>query len=251
VRSANRPIAALGLGLAAGSVAAGVALSGCQTTQEAAARIHVRSARELASREKLDLGKPSQTVEVADVTLLESDGRQAVAVELRNTGSEPAHDLPLAVGVRDSNGDRVYLNREHGPYFQSHIPALGAGERATWVYTDKDLVQGAHDAFAEVGADPSAAVDRPPSLPALDLSAVQPTAGNPDRIRFDVSNPTELPQYDLDTYAWATKAGQVVAAGRASAGDLEPDETEPVSLSLVGAPKGAELHVSAPPTIFE
>jgi hypothetical protein len=246
VPSASRRPLALVLGLAA-AAAAGVSVSGCQTTQDAAARIHVRSARELAGREKLKLGEPSKTVKAGDVTVVSDGVRYAVAVALHNTGSQPAHDLPLGVGVRGTDG---YLNDEHSSYFQTHIPALDAGQQTTWVYTAKGKPP-AGDVFAEVGSKQSAEVDSAGGLPELDLSGLKLESGDSGTAEVEVSNPTDYPQYDLDVFAWATKDGGYVAGGRASAGDLEPDETERVKVRLIGDAKGAELHVAAPPTIFE
>jgi hypothetical protein len=222
-------------------------MSGCQTTQDAAARIHVRSARELAGREKLKLGEPSKTVKARDVTVLSGGDRYAVAVALDNTGGQPAHDLPLGVGVRGTDG---FLNEDHSSYFETHIPALDAGQQTTWVYTAKGKPPTA-DAFAAVGSQQSAEVDSASGLPELDVSALRLESRDSGSAEVDVSNPTGYPQYDLDVYAWATKDGRYVAAGRASAGDLEPDETERVKVRLIGDAKGAELHVAAPPTIFE
>ena len=42
-----------------------------------------------------------------------------------------------------------------------------------------------------------------------------------------------------------------VAGAFASAGDLESGETETVDLDLIGDAKGAEVHISAPPTIYQ
>ena len=65
------------------------------------------------------------------------------------------------------------------------------------------------------------------------------------------SNNVGFTQFDLAVFAWATEGDRIVAGGFADAGDLEDGETENLTVSLIGDPKGAELHVSAPPTIFE
>ncbi len=42
-----------------------------------------------------------------------------------------------------------------------------------------------------------------------------------------------------------------MAAGQGSAGDLDAGEAATVKVKLVGNPHGADVHVAAPPTIFQ
>lgn len=249
VRSASPLIVCLSaLG---GLVVAGV-LTGCDTTQNAAARLKISNTRTLASREPTRVRELAENVEVVETALLQSDDGTAIAVTLRNTGSEPINDLPLLVGVRTADGKRDYLNDgKDVPYFQAHAPALAGGEEATWVYTAKGEVAGADSAFAEVGKAPSPPVTVASSLPTVDVSGVRASADDPAKVELEVSNDIGFPQYDLNVFVWATKDGRYVAAGKAAAGDLEPDEAEPVTVKLIGDPKDGELHVFAPPTIFQ
>ena len=52
-------------------------------------------------------------------------------------------------------------------------------------------------------------------------------------------------------FAWVTKDDRYLAAGAATAGDLDADESEPVAVKLIGDPADGDVHVSAPPTIFQ
>lgn len=229
-----------------------LALSGCDTTQEKAARLKVSSERTIAGREPVEVRRRADAVEVEDAVLLGGGGRTAVVVTLRNTGEKPVNDLPIAVGVRAEDGSRAYLNVRQGlDYFDSHLASLDAGERDTWVFTGKDdeVPEGA--AFAEVGGAASPPLTVAASLPAVELGEVRAADGDPAKARLEVANHSPFPQYDLPVMVWAAKDGRYLAAGRTSAGDLEPGETEALTVRLVGEPKAGDLHASAPPTIFQ
>ena len=77
------------------------------------------------------------------------------------------------------------------------------------------------------------------SVPQVDVADPEPAPGDPGKVRVDVSNEIGFVQYELEVFAWATRGDRLVAAGAASAGDLEPGETEPVTVKLIGDPKGA------------
>ena len=143
---------------------AALALAGCETTQDAAARLKVRSERTLAGRKPVEIDKPADRVRVVDATLVRGDGDAAVVVELANDGEQPVNDLPIAVGVKTAAGEKRYLNDGHDlPYFQTHAQALAPGATGTWVFAAKDPVDDG-TAFAEVGAGASpdhGRLDRP------------------------------------------------------------------------------------------
>jgi hypothetical protein len=235
-------------GLPLACVLAVVVLTGCNTTQDKAARLHIRSQRILAGREGVKVRELDKNVDVVKASLVESDGDAAIAVTLKNNGSQPVNDLPVVVGVRTADGKQAYLNESKGAYFQAHIPALAAGEQTTWVYTGKDAIPAADSVFAKVGVAPSPPVATATQVPKLEVSAIDSSS---DKVEATVSNDTGFPQYDLAVYAWASKGGEYVAAGTASVGDLEAGDSAHVALKLVGNADGADLHVSAPPTIFE
>ena len=228
---------------------AALALAGCETTQDAAARLKVRSERTLAGRKPVEIDKPADGVRVVDATLVRGDGDAAVVVELANDGEQPVNDLPIAVGVKTAAGEKRYLNDGHDlPYFQTHAPALAPGETGTWVFAAKDPVDDG-TAFAEVGAGADPPITVASTVPELDVGSVSGPDGS--KATVEVTNSVGYPQYDLTVFAWVTKGDRYLAAGTAAAGDLEPDETEPVGVKLIGDPAGGDVHVSAPPTIFQ
>ena len=97
VRSA-KTMAAL---LASSAVVAGLGASGCDTTQNAAARVRVNSERTIEGREPVKVHGQAENIEVAEPTLVKSDGGAAVIVEIKNTGTDPVSDLPIIVGVEE------------------------------------------------------------------------------------------------------------------------------------------------------
>ena len=227
----------------------GLVLAGCETTQDKAARLHVRSKRTLASREPLRIQGTDESLRVTKTTLLRSKAGAAIAVSLRNTGDTPVNDLPLAVGVETADGGKVYLNRAQAPYFQGHAPALAPGAATTWVFTSKDSLDDARTAFAKVGRAESPPITEAATVP--ELPVAKEGAEGAGAIRVRVDNPTAIPQYDLAVYAWASKAGREVAAGRASIEELDAGQSATATVRLVGDPSGATLHSAAPPTIFQ
>jgi hypothetical protein len=245
VRSARRKLL-IGALVGAAGVLVASALAGCETTQKAAARVQVRNERALVAREPVKVGQESADVRVVDATIVRGDGDAAIAVTLQNTSPHTVNDLPIEVGV---DGEVLNDGKEL-PYFESHVPALAPGAKTTWVYVSKDDLAGAKSAFAKVGAkatDPQLA--QASSLPSV--TATAPAAATGDRVQLHVNNSSDFTQYDLVVYAWGVKGGDVVAAGQADGGDLDAGKSEDVAVKLIGSPKGAQLAVAAPPTIFK
>jgi hypothetical protein len=230
----------------------GGALAACNTTQQTAARLKIRSKRLLADNRPVEVRTTAAGVEVLGTTLLHDPGRTAVAVALRNSGSEPVNDLPLSIGLREGGGKVVELNHNPSTYFQAHAPALAPGERGTWVFTGKEKVPVGDTVIARVGIAPKPPVTTAADVPTLDVEHV---ATSPSRkgakVKAEISNPTSLPQYNVAVYAWAKRGGRYVAAGQASVDEVNAGDTETVSVRLIGDPGKAKVHVFAPATIFE
>jgi hypothetical protein len=241
VRSARRKLL-IGVLVGATGVLVASALAGCETTQKAAARVQLRNERSLAARKPVKVEHESTDVRVDDATIVRGDGDAAIAVTLENTSSHPVNDLPIEV---EADGEVVNDGKEK-PYFQSHAPALAAGAKTTWVYVSKDDLGGAKSASAKVGDSELAQASSLPSVTATAPS--QPTG---DRAQVHVTNSSGFTQFDVAVYAWAVKGNALVAAGQADAGDLESGDSKTVEVKLIGSPKGAQLEVAAPPTIFK
>ena len=236
------PISVLGI---ASIVVLAAAVSGCATTQDANKRASIVADRTLASREPLKLEGRDRHVQVVSTSVVNGGDGSAIVVVLRNRGDDAVNDLPIEVGVR--GGPALNAGR-NVPYFQSHAPAMGAGEESTWVYTSKDRISG--PAFALVGAPASPPFTTARDVPELVVSA--PHAVRKDgSVRAEIANDTGVPQYALDVYAVARKGDRYVAAGRASVLHLGPGQKADLRLSLVGDAKGSRIQIFAPPTLFE
>jgi hypothetical protein len=237
------------LALAGLAVVGGAALTGCVSTQDKSVRSKVIVDRTLAARRGIAVSRPDPRVQVRDVSVLRSRGRiAAVAVRLKNVGSVPVNDLPIAVGVRTAGGRRIPLNAGPSlPYWQTHAPAAGPGAVATWVYVLPRPRRVRGTAFAVVG--PS---DRPPtiarSVPRIDVSAARGPANG--TLAVSVRSRSVVPQYGLELYAVARRAGRLVAVGRLPVDHIGSDASARASIPLIGDARGAVVRVTTAPTLF-
>jgi hypothetical protein len=229
---------------------AAVPLAGCATTQQLSARAGVRAQRTLASRRALFVTHVNRDVAVLGTTLVRGrHGRAAVVVRLRNRRGRPFSDLPLSVGVRLPGGRLAVLNRRGGlPYFQTHAPVLPARATVTWVFLARRPIPSGARPFARAGRPPAHPLTRVGPLPQLEVSVAHRHARA--TIPATVVNDSDVPQYDLDVYAWATRAHRVVAAGRVRIAHLGTHARHSVAIPLIGDVRGVDVHVVAPPTLF-
>jgi hypothetical protein len=234
-------------------LAASWSASGCAvtTTQEKDARLAIKAERTLFNPKHIELGKAPEGVEVIGTSILRSKGGTAIAVDLRNGSSHPVNDLPLAVGVRGDHA-KEFLNLERGTsYFESHVASLAAGAETTWVFSSKkDVPEG--EPFAEIGEQ----TDPPPtvadSLPSLHVTqTVENSSKDGSRVEIEVVNDSDIPQYEMQIYAWAKDGDHLRAAGTAKLAELDGGGSATVRLSLDGDPGETPVEFSAPPTIFQ
>jgi hypothetical protein len=248
-RSANAALAPV-----AAIVLLAGALGGCSvtTTQTKDARLTVKADRTLAKPPKADAIDHGGDVEVTQTAIVRGDKDTAIAVRVRNTSSHPVNDVPLLVGIHAKGGKDEYVNLEKGvSYFQSHVPSIAPDSEETWIFASKKEVPEG-EPFAKVGepADPPLTVAK--DLPALDVSQeLKPTGKGSANLEVKVANPSDVPQYELELYAWAEDGKKLVAAGTANVTELESGATATVHLPLVGDPGKAPVEVFVPPTIFQ
>lgn len=268
---------AAGLVLALGCVP----LSGCVSTQRKNARAKLVADRTLGSRELPHAIERRGDVRVLRVTLVRgSRAGGALVVTLRNGGAESLTDVPIAVGVRGRDGQRTRLNERRGlDWFQTHVPAIGAGETTTWVFTTRRaLPAGRPWAVAGVARGSRAAE----TLPQVE-ARVERTRGAserrrargergtqkrdgaragshggapkhgtaPDRIRVALDNRSDVPQYGLQLYAVVRDGRRVVAAGRTTVRHLATHGRATARVSLFGTAGRHAVRVHALPTIFD
>ncbi len=233
----------LGLGL-------GLPLAGCTTTQHAAQRVQLDSARQRAALHPTRVTSPNPSVTATQIGTIAAGDRTAFVVTVTNSGDQAVTDLPISVGYRRPDGASVYLNAAANlNYFDAHLPAIGAHHSLTWVYTAaaRSLPTGAHP-FALVGRRQSA----PALLTETDVR-IGVSYGHSRGVRsvtVHLENPSSVPQYQLQLYAYSRRAGRYVAAGNATVADLGAGSRQHVRLQLTGVPS-AKLLVRAIPTILQ
>ena len=85
--------------------------------------------------------------------------------DIKNTGTEPVSDCRSSSRRHRERQEGSAQRRTGPPYFQTHLPAIGAGQTITWIYVAKKFESDATDAFAEVGKAPAPPVTPIPSIP--------------------------------------------------------------------------------------
>jgi hypothetical protein len=254
----SRPARALGSLAACAAVAA---LAGCSTTQQEAARLQLNSARIRASEDRTRVTAPGRVIRVAKVALVTGAGRTAFVVRVQNPTSRPVSDLPISVGVRLGSKPPVYLNTrspDEYSYFDAHLPLVAAGATLTWVYTTSRHLAAHSRPFAIVGATPSPPAPTAAPLPVIRASALGPSGAPGTVVRpgaaslpIALQNLSAVPQYQLQVYAVARRAGRYVAAGNLTVPHLGSQARRTLKLSLLGSLDHAQLWVEALPTIFQ
>ncbi len=238
----------------AGVASCAVALAGltaCQTTQQTAALRAIDSQRQRSDDYRVRVTEENPQVRVVRTDLVRSKKGTAIAVDIRNNGPKPVNDLPISVGV-EQEGKEVFLNEKPGSYWKNHAPAIDPGKTTTWVFTTEDKLTGAKRAFAKVGLP----IKHPPTTAtaALPVLAVRQLGVDgkkgAQRVKVAVHNTAPDPQYGMTVYAWSTKGGRTVLAGRSGATDLSTGDTDTLTIDLIGDASPGEIRFSAPPTIF-
>ncbi len=224
---------------------AGLALGGCETTQDVSARIGERLAREQQAATGLERqGRAPRGVRAGRPTVLPSGDAAAVVVEVVNRSGRAWRDLPVAVRVRGDGVD--YTNRTVGlETAQLRIPSLAPGARLWWVNDHLPALRGrARTVRAAVGRG------RPigGALPRVRVSALR--AGREDGrpvVRAVVRNLGRRVVRDLTVFTVALRDGRPVAAGTAKVLELPPGERRDVTTFVVGDPTRGRLVAAAPP----
>jgi hypothetical protein len=234
-----------------GAVLALLALCGCTTTQEVAARLRLNGARLRASQVSVRVRASDPDIQVQRVSIVSGHGGSAVLVQMRNLAGHVVSDLPISVGVIGRKGNRVYLNGgDTLNYFQAHLPGIAPRGELTWVFTTSARLDPSAHAFAAVG--PTAAVPLPQQLTLPGLVVTGETLSRMPRgvLRVRVHNPTSIPQYQLEVYAFSQRGDRYAAAGEAMLAHLGSNSSAEVPLKLLGSPTSATVALEAPPTIF-
>jgi len=235
--------------LVLGAVTIALLVSGCVSTQQKAAWLHIQDERIIATQSPTVVRAPGHAVRLLGVTVLPGRGGLTVAVEVKNPGSRPLGDIPISLVVRLGRRHRtVYLNSAAGlDYFAAHLVSIPARATETWVTTVPGrLAAGRILAVAGDELDPALAPDG--SLPKLRVRLLGTVRAG--AVRVAVSNPTAVPQPDLQLYAVAFAGTRIAAAGTATLDSLPGGTSATATVPLLGDARGARVEVEALPTLF-
>jgi hypothetical protein len=225
-------------------------LAGCTTTMHAAQRERLESARQRAALQSTRVAVANPLVTASAAASVSSGRRTAVVVRIHNGSRRAVTDLPISIGYTPAEGRAsVLLNAGTDlSYFDAHLPAIRAGRDLTWVYTTARRIPRGSRIFARVGEKPS--VPALLSEMGVRIGLGYSIAGSGDSLSVRLQNPSGVPQYELQVYAFAQHGGRYVAAGNLTVADLGAGATDRRRLPLVGS-STSQLHVEAIPTILQ
>ena len=237
---------------AAALVLVALALSGCETTAEKAAKLekvakrHEREAP-VDAQHGLSIARVSTKVKVLATTILRSNEGAAVVVTLRNTSATPLRNIPVEITVRDAHGASLYANTEPGlAAGLISAPLIPAHGELQWVDDQVQLSGSPARVVAKVGEAASASGPLP-RLTVTGTHVVEDPTNGPTA-EGTVVNASGVSQQELVVYAVATHAGRIVAAGRAIVPEANAHSSTRFQLFFIGNPRGAAVQLSSPPT---
>ncbi len=230
-------------------------LTGCETTQEKAAKLE--KIAELHEREAAKHGAPgkrglaivheSTKVRILATSVLHSSEGVAAVVTLRNTSATTMRNVPVAITLTSASGTAVYSNNAPGlsPALVS-APLLPAHGELTWI-DDQIPVGGAPTRVrAKVGEGEATSV----AIPRLSVQGAHvyedPTNG--PGAEGVLVNHSSISQQELVVYAVARRGAAIVAAGRAILPQAPAGASIRFQVFFIGDPRGGKLEVSALPT---
>ena len=242
--------------LCAGLAGAGsvVALAGCATTQQQAARLQLNAARIHAAERPTVVRAAGQAVEVSDVAMLTTPAGHTFVVTVHNPRASAVTDLPISVGVRVGGHRRVYLNArspQELSYFDAHLPRIAGEATATWVFSTTRSVPAQARAFALVGARSSPGTAAGATAPAIRARVTSTKVASRARawIEIRLRNDSGIPQYQLPVDAVAVRGHRVVGAGERTVAQLGSGATRTIRVPVHGSISRARIKVAALPAI--
>ena len=248
VRSVRGSKRATGVGCTV--VAAGIAVAGCATTQQAAARLRLNSARIRASEKPSKVAVAGRALRVSRVAVVRGSHGSAIVVRLHNPGRRTVSDLPISVGIRKGGARERPLNVRSSAelsYFDAHVPVIAPGATVTWVYTTSRRVPAGARPYAIVGARPTVRVAGVDTAPVI--SAIAVGTATAARVAVTLHNRSSIPQYQLQVYVVARHGRRYVSAGALTVAHLDGGGEHTVSVPLLGHPARGRLTLDALPAM--
>ena len=230
-----------------------LAATSCQSTQATSAEREAAGKKLLGSEKGLTVTKTNPDIKVLDTSVIADKNGTAVVVELKNESDQAFANVPIAIDVRDSKGKSVFKNNLAGldPALVS-APLIGPGETFDWV-NNQVLATGEPDSVkVKVGAS-----DTPPITSEIPKIQVDDPELKTDQFTGveavgTAENESPVEQENLTFFAVARKGNEVVAAGRAVLKRLQPNAEKKGTYHVffTGDPQGADVTVTAPPTVL-
>lgn len=221
-------------------------VAGCDTTYQQNARAKLAAARRLAAQKPHLVATRGPDIRVDRLMLLRDADSTAVVVDVHSTADMILTDVPVAVGVR--RGDRkVLLNGGKDlDYFQTHLPAVPAHGKATWVFRSPPggAARKGDEAFVRIGVPTGRTTAA--SLPSLRAALAGPVGGTA-KVTLDDA---QIPQIDLPVFVVARRGRVPVAAGAAVVDALDRHLTITTDVPMTGRAGQLPASVVVVPTIF-
>lgn len=227
-------------------------LSACESTQDKSARLKAQGAKAFKDAKGVSISRRARDVTITKRAVITDPNGTVVALVLRNTGKAPLPAAPITIDVRGAGKKSLFKN--NSPGLETSLTSVGSlapGQETLWVNDQVTPAGRARTVKVEVGA-PKAATRIAGALPEIALEDV--------KIRQDPSSGTEVvgfarlkagvAQKSLIVSCIGRKHGHIVAAGRAEIPLLTRKKHRPFHIFPIGPLKGAQLSVSAPPTVL-
>jgi hypothetical protein len=222
-----------------------LALAGCESTQDRSARL-AKLAKHVDVEHGITVARENPDVKVLRTAWVRDRYGVAAVVELRSKAKRAQANLPLAFTVKGPGGSKQYTNDLAGlsPTL-THVALLRPGEHVWWV---NDQVSAAHPktVVAKVGGEKGTVPKVVPKLVPTKLSLTGDSSGT--YTRGMLRNESAIDQRQVMVYGVAQRHGRVVAAGRGGIERIKPHKQALFRVFWIGDPKGATVHLFAPPT---
>jgi hypothetical protein len=229
-----------------------VTFSACESTQQESAKIGREAEKLGAGPASLKLGAVNHDVRVSGATLLNANGRMAVAAKLTGASAHPQRNVPVLVNVTGAGGKVVYTNESGGVEASLQRMALIRPGRGEW-WVDDQVLTSQSTSGLKVRVGTGSTVRSKGSVPALEAKAghVSQQAGV-SVLSGELTNRSSKSQSKVPVFAAAVRDGKVVAAGRAVVSELpgRPGASVPFQIFLIGNPAGARIEMTAVPTVL-
>ena len=231
-----------------GTVAVGLAVSGCQTTQDKSAAIAAKAAKAEAPG-AIALGRPDAGVRVRSQTLVRGKDRSAIVVEVQNRGRRTLRGVPIGV-TTVAPGQRPLTNAMEGnDPLLLRVPELAPGAKVAWVNADLPALPAAGTARVKVGRAQSRARRPGPRLRVISVARTGDDGHGGIALAGAVRNLGTRTLHDVPVYIVARRAGKPVAAATGRIAELKPGARAPFEAVLAGDGRSGDLTaVALPPS---